>query len=146
MLSQPYIKLMTTSTYITLEDQKLLDLETSTSLETYGMDHYTWRITATISAPQLSSLSDGREGFFRVCVLKKIGRKSQLHPHCSRGGELFHSCCIWWCVKASLRAKDVACHHNTVLAAHPLCYTRFCSSWALPFQDEQPLGWCWLGL
>lgn len=73
VLSQPCIKLTTTSTFIALEDQKLLDLEASTSLGTYGMDHYMCHITATISATQLSSLSGDRD-FFRVCVEGKKKR------------------------------------------------------------------------
>lgn len=110
-------------------------------------------IIATISTTQLSSLSGGREGFFfgrwvvgggRVCVCeKRLVGKASLAPHCGKEGELFHRCCTWWLVMASLHAKDVACHCNTVLAAHPLCYRHFCSPWALLLQRAQPLGRCW---
>lgn len=106
-------------------------------------------ITATVSATQLSSLSGGKEGFFEAggaggCKERLVG-KASLAPDCGKQGKLFHSCCVWLIAKASLRAEDVACHRDTVLAAHPLCYRHFCSSRVLLLHRAQPPGWCWFG-
>lgn len=125
-----------TWTFTTCGDQKLLDLETSTSLGTCGMDRYMLRCLLQLPLqPPVKLLHGGREGFFWGCVCERsLVGKASVALHYDREGELLHSWCTRSSVKASRRAEDALC--NTALAADPPCCGCCCSARALRLQSE----------